>query len=256
MDMLSDIFYLIYVIHQNAFIALYHFVITNVAFVALFMCMMYVFNKQNEIVENETLRPMRRTMTHSPYGPKPAQFGGLSDDIVMNTLSTERIKLMGTYLAIILSVLACFFFATKVVLYMITIMWIVGALSVKLLKGDREEMAGKIQNYSLGYCLILIMIKIMISLVIGTPISEWSRSLGVALPASASGTLSGYLPMMFLIMTFGFPLAYFRVVGQKWSLAHNNEDVLKRRGEIMRTGNQNMLNNYQEEVFRNQNRFF
>ena len=140
-------------------------------------------------------------MSRSPYGPKPAQFGGLSDDIVMNTLSTERIKLMGTYLAIIISVLACFFFATKVVLYMITIMWIVGALSVRMLRGDREEMANTIQNYSLGYCLILIMIKIMISLVIGTPMSEWSRSLGVALPASASGTLSGYLPMMFLIMT-------------------------------------------------------
>ena len=134
-------------------------------------------------------------------------------------------------------------------------MWVIGAISVKLLKGDREEMANKIQNYSLGYCLILIVIKIMISLVIGTPVSEWSRSLGVALPASAAGTLTGYLPMMFLIMTFGFPLAYFRVVAQRYSIAHNNEDVVKRRGEIMRTDNQNMLNQYQDEMYRNQNRW-
>ena len=256
MDMVTDIFYLIYVIHQNAFIALYHFVITNVAFVILFLSMLYIFNKQNERVERENLRPLRRTMSRAPYGPKPEQFGGLDEDVVMNTLTNERLKLMGTYAAIIISVLICFFFATKVVLYMVTFMWVVGALSVRLLKGDREEMAKTIQNYSLGYCLILVVIKIMISLVIGTPISEWSRSLGVALPASAAGTLSGYLPMMFLILTFGFPLAYFRVVAQRWSIAHDNEDVVKRREEIMRTGNQNMLNNYQEEIFRNQNRMF
>lgn len=256
MDMIKDIFYLIYVIHQNAFISLYHFVITNVAFVILFMAILYVFNRQNVILERQTLRPMRRTMEHYPYGPQPAQFGGLADDIVMATLSHERLKLIGIYAAIIISVLVCFFFATKVVLYMITFMWVVGALSVKFMKGDREEMANKIQNYSLGYCLILITIKIMIGFVIGTPLSEWSRTLGVALPAAASGTLSGYLPMMFLILTFGFPLAYFRVVAQRWSIAHDNEDVVKRREEIMRTGNQNMLTNSQEEIFRNQNRLF
>ena len=256
MDTLTDIFYLIYVIHQNAFISLLHFVITNIAFVVLLFAMMYVFNAKNAILERETLRPMRRTMEHYPYGPAPEQFGGLADDIVMATLSQERVKLMALYLGIIISTLACFFFATKVVLYMITLMWIVGALSVKMLKGDREEMANKIQNYSLGYCLILILIKVMIGFVIGTPVSEWSRSLGVALPAAASGTLSGYLPMMFLILTFGFPLAYFRVVAQRWSIAHDNEDVVKRREEIMRTGNQNMLTNYQGEMYRNQNRMF
>lgn len=255
MDTLMDIFYLIYVIHENAFITLYRFVLMNIAFVLLFMCILYVFNKQNEIVERETIRPLRRSTGQYPTGPEQEQFGGLSEDIVMATLSKERMKLIGIYIAILVSVLVCFFFATKVVLYMITFMWVIGAISVKLLKGDREEMANKIQNYSLGYCLILIVIKIMISLVIGTPVSEWSRSLGVALPASAAGTLTGYLPMMFLIMTFGFPLAYFRVVAQRYSIAHNNEDVVKRRGEIMRTDNQNMLNQYQDEMYRNQNRW-
>lgn len=185
--------------------------------------------------------------------PEQGQFGGLSDDIVMTTLSKERSKLIGLYIAVLATIIICFLFATKVVLYMITLMWIVGALSVKLMKGDREEMADKIRNYSLGYCLILIFIKIMISLAIGTPISEWSRSLGVALPASAAGTLQGYLPMMFLIMTFGFPLAYFRVVAQRYSMAHENEDVVKRREEIMRTGNQNKLNQFQEDAYKNNN---
>ena len=169
MDMIQDLIYLIYVIHQNAFISLYHFVLTNIAFVILFMAIMYVFNQQNAILERQTLRPMRRTMEHYPYGPQPEQFGGLVDDIVMATLSHERLKLIGIYLAIIISVLICFFFATRVVLYMITFMWVVGAISVKFLKGDREEMAAKIQNYSLGYCLLLITIKIMIGFVIGTP---------------------------------------------------------------------------------------
>lgn len=256
MELLEDIFYLVYVIHQNAFISLYRFIITNIAFVITFMAMMYVFNNQNLILEKETLRPMRRSMEHYPYAPRPAQFGGLADDIVMATLSTERLKLIALYVAIVLSMLACFFFATKVVLYMLALMWVTGALSVRLMKGDREEMGNKIQNYSLGYCLILLLIKIMIGFVVGTPAAEWSRSLGVALPAAASGTLSGYLPMMFLVLTFGFPLAYFRVVAQRWSIAHDNEDVVKRREELMRTGNQNMLTNYQEEMFRNQNRLF
>ena len=256
MDTISNVFYLIYVIHQNAFITLYRFVITNISIVLLIMSMLYVFNKRNEIVESETIRPLRRTTGISPTGPEQGQFGGLSEDIIMATLSKERIKLIGLYFSILITALICFFFATKVVLYMTTLMWVVGALSVKLLRGDREEMANKIENYSLGYCLILIMIKIMISLVVGTPISEWSRSLGVALPASAAGTLTGYLPMMFLIMTFGLPLAYFRVVAQRYSIAHNNEDVVKRRGEIMRTGNQNGLNQYQEDMYQNQNRWY
>lgn len=256
MDTISDMIYLLYVIHQNAFITLYHFVITNLMFVVLLMCIFYVFDKQNENIERETIRPLRRGGNSAPYSPTPAQFGGLANDIVMATLSKERAKLLGMYAAILIAVIACFLFATKVVIYMVTLMWIVGALSVKLLKGDREEMASKIQNYSLGYCLILIVIKIMISMVIGTPVSEWSRALGVSLPTNAAGTLAGYLPMMFLIMTFGFPLAYFRVVAQKYSIAHNNEDISKRREEIMRTGNQNSLNQYQEEMYKNQNRFF
>ena len=256
MDTIHDLTHLLYAVHFNAAVSMKHFVMTNFTLVILFAAIFYVFNKQVGIVEAETLRPMRRTMEHSPYGPHPKEFGGLEGDVVRNTLCHERLKLLSIYAAIVVSILVCFFFATRVVLYMITLMWLVGAGSAKLLTGDREEMATKIQNYSLGYCLILILVKVMISLVVGTSTTEWSNSLGVALPAAASNTLTGYLPMMFLILTFGFPLAYFRVVAQRWSIAHNNEDVVKRREELMRTGNQNHLTNYQEEIFRNQNRFF
>lgn len=247
---------MLYVIHQNAFISLYHFVVTNVAFVIMFFSILYVFNAQNAIVERETLRPLRRTMEKAPYGPAPAAFGGLEEDIVQGTLSRERLHLITLYGGIILSILACFFFATKVVLYMLTMMWVTGALTVKLMQGDREEMANSIQNYSLGYCGILLLVKLMINFVISTPASDWSRALGVALPPTATATLSGYLPTMFLILTIGFPLMYFRVVAQRWSIAHKNEDVGKRREELMRTGNQNMLTDYQEQQFRNQNRLW
>ena len=256
METLREIFYMLYVIHQNAFVTLSHFVITNLAFVIMFAAILYVFNWQNEFVERRTLRPMRRTMEQYPYGPRPAQVGGLADDIVQNTLTKERLHLIGLYAAIIVSILICFFMATKVVLYMLTIMWVIGALSVKLMEGDREEMAGVIQNYSLGYCAILIMVKIMINFVVSTSASEWSRALGVALPQATAATISGYLPTMFLILTIGFPLMYFRVVAQRWSIAHKNEDVNKRREEVMRTSNQNMLTDTQEQMFRNQNRFW
>ncbi len=250
MDFLSDLFYFIYVVHRNAFVAFGHFIVTNLAFAILFFCILYVFNRQNVIVERETIRPIRRTLSSSPHRTEQSQWGGEPDDIVLSSINKMRFRLIVTYAAIILSILICFFFATRVVLYMLTAMWVVGALSVLLLKGDRKEMADNIQNWSLGYCLVLIVIKIMISLVIGTPVGEWSRSLGVALPASAAGTLSGYLPMMFLIMTLGIPLAYFRVVAQKYSIAKDNEDVTKRRAEIMRTGNQNRLHEWSEEMYK------
>ena len=248
--------YTLYVIHQNAFISLYHFVLTNLAFVVMFAAILYVFNAQNFIVEKRTLRPVRRSMEKFPYGPKPAQVGGLADDIVQNTLSKERINLIGLYAAIIVTILLCFFMATKVVLYMLTLMWVVGAISVKIMEGDREEMANTIQKYSLGYCLLLLLVKLMINFVVSTPASDWSRALGVALPQTTAATLSGYLPTMFLILTVGFPLMYFRVVGQRWSIAHKNEDVSKRREEVMRTSNQNMLTDTQEQMFRNQNRMW
>ncbi len=239
---IENLLYFVYVIHYNAFIVLYHFVLTNIMILIMGFCMFYVFGKKNTLLEQSAIRPYRKSMGTDYYG------NNILDDVVMATLSQERLKIIGVYVAILASTLVCFLFATRVVLYMMTLMWIVGALSVRLMKGDREEMANKIQNYSLGYCLILIMIKIMISLAIGTSMSDWSRSLGVALPASAAGTIQGYLPMMFLIMTFGFPLAYFRVVAQRYSIAHDNEDVVKRREEIMRTGNQNKLvNQYPQE---------
>lgn len=247
---------MLYVIHQNAFVTLSHFVVTNLAFMIMFVAILYVFNSQNAYVEKRTLRPMRRTMEQYPYGPKPAQMGGLADDIVQNTLSKERMNLIILYAAILVTALLCFFMATKVVLYMLTMMWVTGALSVKLMKGDQEEMAETIQKYSLGYCLILMLVKVMITFVVSTPTSDWSRALGVALPATTASTLSGYLPTMFLILTIGVPLMYFRVVAQRWSIAHNNEDVSKRREEIMRTSNQNMLTDTQEQMFRNQNRFW
>lgn len=252
MDAIRDLLYFIYVIHQNAFVSLYYFVITNMAFVLLLFCMLYVFNVKNTIAERETIRPIRRHMGQAPYRPSQQKWGGLDEDIVLMTLSKERSKLIGFYIAILISAFICFFFATKVVLYMLTAMWVVGALSVKLLEGDQKEMADKIENYALGYCLILIVIKIMISLVVGTPMSEWSRSLGVALPAAASGTISGYLPMMFMILTLGYPLAYFRVVAQRYSIAKDNKNVGQRRGEIMRTANQDMLHQHQEDMYRNQ----
>lgn len=256
MDTFRELMYLIYVIHQNAFVTLSHFVITNLAFVIMFAAIMYVFNAQNFFVEKRTLRPLRRSMEKYPYGPRPAEVGGLADDIVQNTLTKERLHLIGLYAAIIGTILLCFFMATKVVLYMLTMMWVTGALSVKLMEGDREEMADTIQKYSLGYCLILMLVKVMINFVVSTPASEWSRALGVALPQTTAATLSGYLPTMFLILTVGFPLMYFRVVAQRWSMAHNNEDVSKRREEVMRTSNQNMLTDTQNEMFRNQNRFW
>lgn len=255
MDGLESLIYYIYIIHQNAAVAVYHFLLTNLAFCLLLFCMFYVFNKQNILVERETIRPIRRSMSSSPYHPQQKQWGGLSEDIVLATLSKERIKLIALYGVIFGTILICFFFATTVVLYMITAMWIVGALSVRLMEGDRKEMSESIQNYSLGYTIMLILLKILIGIVVNTPASEWSRSLGVTLPASAVGTLSGYLPMMFLIMTFGIPLAYFRVVAQKWTIAKNNKDVSRRRSEIMRTGNQDMLQSYDDMMYKNNNMF-
>ena len=243
-----DVLYFIYVIHQNALVAFGHFLMTNVAFAVMLFCMVYVFDKQNIIVERETIRPIRRMTSEQIHG---YQWGGLDDDIVLTTVNKARVRLILTYLAILVSILICFFFATRVVLYMIAFMWCVGALSVYLLKGDRKEMAEMIQNWSLGYCLILIALKIMISLVIGTPVTEWSRSLGVSLPASAAGTLTGYLPMMFLILTIGTPIAYFKSVGQKYVMAKDNEDIAKRRAEVMRTGNQNQLHQWQEDMYKN-----
>lgn len=199
---------------------------------------------------------MRRSMEQYPYGPRPAQTGGLAEDIVQNTLSKERMNLICLYAAIIGTILLCFFSATKVVLYMLTLMWVIGAISVKIMEGDREEMAETIQKYSLGYCLILMLVKLMINFIVGTSASEWSRALGVALPQTTAATLSGYLPTMFLLLTIGIPIMYFKTIAQRWSIAHRNEDVSKRREEVMRTSNQNMLTDTQEQMFRNQNRFF
>ena len=258
MHSVRDFLYLIYVIHQNAITTLLHFVITNIAFLIMFAAILYVFNTQNSIIEETTLRPQRRTMEHYPYGPKAEKVGGLAEDIVQNTLTEERLSLLKLYVVIIVSILLCFFVATKVVLYMLTLMWVVSVISIRELKGDQQEMAETIQKYSLGYCLILMLVKIMIKFIVSTSASDWSRALGVALPPTTAATLSGYLPTMFMILTIGIPIMYFRVVAQRWTIAHKNEDVSKRREEIMRTSNQNMLSDAEQQnnAFRNQNRFW
>ena len=177
-------------------------------------------------------------------------FEGLADNIVALTLNKERLKLIGLYATITILLVISFLYATEIILYMSVLMWVVGAFSVWLLKGDRKEMATTIENYSLGYFVSLLLLKIIISILIGTPVSSWSRSFGVSLPSNATGTITGYLPMLYMILTVGIPFAYFKLVGQRYMITKDNRDVNERRGELLRTGNANKLNHYEEEYYK------
>ena len=250
MESLKEFIYLFYAWNHNALISIMYFLKINWAFALYFMSAIYVFDKRSTILEKETIKPFRRTLTPESKPILPHSFEGLADNIVAITLNKERLNLIARYAVISLLLIINFFYSTEVILYMTVLMWIVGAISVWLLKGDRKEMATTIENYALGYLFGLLLLKIMISIVVGMPMSSWSRSFGVALPSNATGTITGYLPMLYMILTVGIPFAYFKLVGQRYLITKDNRDIEERRAELLRTGNANQLSNYEEDYYK------
>lgn len=239
MEEIKSGIYFLGVIHANALTAVLYFILTNVFIAITFLCMLYVFNMQNLIAEHEYVRPVRRMSETEGYEDDEEHLHGLTSDIVMLSLSKERAKLLGVYGVNLFLLVLCLIFESRIQLFALMMMWIVGAFSVWRLEGDRKEMCDKIETHSFAFVFATLTLKFLITQLMGTSTSDLSRSLGVALPATTMYSISNYVPMLFMIFTIMIPANYFRVIWQRYTITKNNRNVDERRSEIMRTGNQN-----------------
>ena len=239
MEEIKNGIYFLGVVHANALTAVWYFILTNVYIAVTFVCMLYVFNMQNLIAEHEFIRPVRRMSEVEGYREEEGHLNGLTSDIVMLSISKERAKLLGVYGVNILLLILCLLFESRIQLFALMMMWIVGAFSVWRLEGDRKEMCDRIEAHSFGFVFATLTLKFLISQLMGSSTSDISRALGVALPATTMYSISNYVPMLFMIFTIMIPANYFRIIWQRYTITKNNRDIDTRRGEVMRTGNQN-----------------
>ena len=239
MDEIKTGIYFLGVVHANALTAVWYFIITNVYIAITFLCMLYVFNMQNLIAEDEYVRPVRRMSEVEGYQYEEGKLHGLTSDIVMLSLDKERTKLLVTYGVNLLLLVLCLLFESRIQLFALMMMWIVGAFSVWRLEGDRKEMCDKIETHAFAFVFATLTLKFLITQLMGTSASDLSRALGVALPATTMYSISNYVPMLFMIFTIMIPANYFRIIWQRYTITKNNRDINTRRSEVMRTGNQN-----------------
>lgn len=229
---LHDLLYYLYVIHMNAFWSLVHFLSLNLIFVVTLLSMGYIFLHRIEINSDSTYRPVRRVSHYMPENA-PRRIEPISLE-----MSKGATKVVAKYLFLIALFILTFLTTTKAVLYLGTCMWLIGAIAVWRLEGERKEFAQTTEDQIMTYCGSLLMIKAVIFLLVGVPASEWSRALGVALPPAAAGTIVGYLPIMFMTAVIGVPMNFLRLVWQRYSVTKDNRSIPDRQAEIMRTANQ------------------
>ena len=202
MDEIKTGIYFLGVVHANALTAVWYFIITNVYIAITFLCMLYVFNMQNLIAEDEYVRPVRRMSEVEGYQYEEGKLHGLTSDIVMLSLDKERTKLLVTYGVNLLLLVLCLLFESRIQLFALMMMWIVGAFSVWRLEGDRKEMCDKIETHAFAFVFATLTLKFLITQLMGTSSSDLSRALGVALPATTMYSISNYVPMLFMIFRF------------------------------------------------------
>lgn len=160
MEEIKNGIYFLGVVHANALTAVWYFILTNVYIAVTFICMLYVFNMQNLIAEHEFVRPVRRMSEVEGYREEEGHLNGLTSDIVMLSISKERAKLLGVYGVNILLLILCLLFESRIQLFALMMMWIVGAFSVWRLEGDRKEMCDRIEAHSFGFVFATLTLKL------------------------------------------------------------------------------------------------
>lgn len=115
-----------------------------------------------------------------------------------------------------------------------SLMWILGGLAAIKLPAEAGEIGRKTRFTILGYLLSLLAFRLIISLVIDTPIESWEKALRMDLPSTFANTFMGFLSMAFMVAMFMGFVGYLSYVVQLFMFHRSDQKTSDYIKKLMR----------------------
>lgn len=115
-----------------------------------------------------------------------------------------------------------------------SLMWILGGITAMKLPAESANIAKKTRFTMLGYLAALLATRLIISIVLDTPVELWEKALQMDLPAAFANTFMGFLSMAFMVaMLMGF-VAYINYIVQLFMFHQSDKKTSEYMKKLMR----------------------
>lgn len=231
-------------INANSFFRVCYFIKLNLAFVIFLYLIYYVYKKRCSYIRNRVIRLTKRVSSSQKINIDERKLTVIEQD----EFDEKQNKIIFKYILIVGLTLWAVLLTSHATLYAALFIWIVGAIAIKYLKGDFNEIADDLENYGLCYPVTILVICFFI-IISSSGINDVSSTIGRAMHRGVMQVTTGYFPMLLGVAMFGFPLMFANLIRQKWTLLFGNDDTKVLIRNQLRTGNQSeMLPNTQNET--------
>lgn len=107
---------------------------------------------------------------------------------------------------------------TTWILPSVSAMWVMGAVTAKIIAEDREGTIKQTKNAIIGYTLMLIMYRIVIQLVVPVTSSQMGASLNISTTSASGMAAAGMLQNMLIWISIMIPVGFLGWCGQKFKV--------------------------------------
>lgn len=114
------------------------------------------------------------------------------------------------------------------------LMWILGGFTSIKLPAESPNIARKTRLTMLGFILGLLALRMIISMVLNTPVELWEKALKMDLPPAFANTFMGFLSMAFMISMFMGFIAYLQYIIQLFMFHQSDKRTSDYLKKIMR----------------------
>lgn len=245
MDVLHNLINTLKIYHYNAAVTLYWFVLSNIAIVILATAMLFIYKWRMKFQTQLATKLTKRRFNNEDIDDASTQIATYDED----TLNGKKKVLLVKYAVYVVVIAAATVISSPAILYSTTLMWTMGALSVRFLKGDREELSQTVETYTVAYVGAIMLIEILLWFNTGvSAIGSTSLHKNPSAPATTSAVM-GYLPMARDYIAAIVPILYGKTIWEYWQKYSAGEIFEKEMSRQMRTGNQKKK--HEEENYRN-----
>lgn len=115
-----------------------------------------------------------------------------------------------------------------------SLMWILGGIASIKLPTESGEIARKTRFTILGYLLTMLTFRLIIILVVDTPVEQWEKALRMDLPAAFANTFMGFLSMAFMVAMFMGFIGYLSYIVQLFVFHRADKKTSDHMRKLMR----------------------
>lgn len=114
------------------------------------------------------------------------------------------------------------------------LMFILGGIAAIKLPSEASDIGRKTRFTILGYLLSLLAFRMIVSLVVDTPVETWEVALRMDLPTTFANTFQGFLSMAFMVAMFMGFIGYLSYVMQLFIFHRTDQKTSDYINKLMR----------------------